>query len=44
MPIKRFAKPVEVSKIAAFLASDETSYCTGTEVVIGGGILTGAGY
>ena len=44
MPIKRFAKPVEVSKVAAFLASDDTSYCTGTEVVIDGGILTGAGY
>ena len=44
MPIKRFAKPVEVSRVAAFLASDETTYCTGTEFVIDGGILTGAGY
>jgi 3alpha(or 20beta)-hydroxysteroid dehydrogenase len=44
LPIKRFADPAEVSKVAAFLASDETSYCTGTEVVIDGGILTGAGY
>ena len=44
MPIKRFAKPVEVSQVAAFLASDEASYCTGSEFVVDGGILTGAGY
>ncbi|MGE5292346.1 MAG: glucose 1-dehydrogenase [Micromonosporaceae bacterium] len=44
MPIKRFAKPVEVSHVAAFLASDEASYCTGSEFVVDGGILTGAGY
>jgi 3alpha(or 20beta)-hydroxysteroid dehydrogenase len=44
MPIKRFAKPVEVSRVVAFLASDEASYCTGSEFVVDGGILTGAGY
>jgi 3alpha(or 20beta)-hydroxysteroid dehydrogenase len=44
MPIKRFAKPIEVSRVAAFLASDEASYCTGSEFVVDGGILTGAGY
>ena len=44
MPVKRFAKPIEVSRVAAFLASDEASYCTGSEFVVDGGILTGAGY
>ncbi|MFC4115956.1 glucose 1-dehydrogenase [Nonomuraea zeae] len=44
MVIKRFAKPVEVSHVVAFLASDRTSYCTGSEFTIDGGLLTGAGY
>ncbi|UBU15469.1 glucose 1-dehydrogenase [Nonomuraea gerenzanensis] len=44
MVIKRFAKPVEVSHVVAFLASDRASYCTGTEVTVDGGLLTGAGY
>ncbi len=44
MPIKRLAAPLEVSKVAAFLASDDSSYCTGSEFVVDGGILTGAGY
>jgi 3alpha(or 20beta)-hydroxysteroid dehydrogenase len=44
MPTKRFAKPIEVSRVVAFLASDEASYCNGAEVVIDGGMLTGAGY
>lgn len=44
MVMKRFAKPVEVSHVVAFLASDKASYCTGTEVTVDGGLLTGAGY
>jgi 3alpha(or 20beta)-hydroxysteroid dehydrogenase len=44
MVIKRFAKPVEVSHIVAFLASDRASYCTGSEFTVDGGLLTGAGY
>ncbi|MBO3746655.1 glucose 1-dehydrogenase [Streptosporangiaceae bacterium NEAU-GS5] len=44
MVIKRFAKPVEVSHVVAFLASDRASYCTGSEVLVDGGLLTGAGY
>jgi 3alpha(or 20beta)-hydroxysteroid dehydrogenase len=27
-----------------FLASDEAGYCTGSEFVVDGGMLTGAGY
>lgn len=44
MVIKRFAKPVEVSHVVAFLASDRSSYCTGSEFTVDGGMLTGAGY
>ncbi|WP_327086649.1 glucose 1-dehydrogenase [Nonomuraea sp. NBC_01738] len=44
MVIKRFAKPVEVSHVVAFLASDHASYCTGSEFTVDGGLLTGAGY
>ncbi|WP_424535378.1 glucose 1-dehydrogenase [Sphaerisporangium viridialbum] len=44
MVIKRFAKPVEVSHVVAFLASDRSSYCNGSEFTVDGGLLTGAGY
>jgi 3alpha(or 20beta)-hydroxysteroid dehydrogenase len=44
MVIKRFAKPIEVSHVVAFLASDRASYCTGSEILVDGGLLTGAGY
>lgn len=44
MVIKRLAKPVEVSHVVAFLASDRSSYCTGSEFTVDGGMLTGAGY
>ncbi|WP_157253451.1 glucose 1-dehydrogenase [Nonomuraea typhae] len=44
MVIKRFAKPVEVSHLVAFLASDRSSYCTGSEFTVDGGLTTGAGY
>ncbi|MEV4379543.1 glucose 1-dehydrogenase [Streptosporangium sp. NPDC049644] len=44
MVIKRFAKPVEVSHVVAFLSSDRASYCTGSEFTVDGGLLTGAGY
>lgn len=44
MVIKRLAKPVEVSHVVAFLASDRSSYCTGSEFTVDGGLLTGAGY
>ncbi|NUR91412.1 MAG: SDR family oxidoreductase, partial [Nonomuraea sp.] len=44
MVIKRFAKPVEVSHVVAFLASDRSSYCTGSVFTVDGGLTTGAGY
>jgi 3alpha(or 20beta)-hydroxysteroid dehydrogenase len=44
LPIARFAEPVEISRLVAFLASDESSYSTGSEFIADGGILSGPGY
>ena len=44
IPLGRFGQSVEVSRLVAFLASDDSSYCTGTEFVADGGILSGPGY
>jgi 3alpha(or 20beta)-hydroxysteroid dehydrogenase len=44
MPLARFAEPVEVSRLVAFLASDDSSYSTGSEFLVDGGILSGPGY
>jgi 3alpha(or 20beta)-hydroxysteroid dehydrogenase len=44
MPIPRLAEPVEISRLVAFLASDESSYTTGAEFVADGGLLSGPGY
>lgn len=40
-PFKRFGRPVAVAAIAVMLASDETTYITGTEVNIDDGLLAG---
>jgi 3alpha(or 20beta)-hydroxysteroid dehydrogenase len=44
MPIPRLAEPIEVSRLVAFLASDESSYSTGSEFLADGGMLSGPGY
>ena len=44
MPLSRFAQPVEISRLAAYLASDDSSYSTGSEFVADGGLLCGPGY
>jgi 3alpha(or 20beta)-hydroxysteroid dehydrogenase len=44
LPIQRFGKPREISRLVAFLASDESSYSTGGEFVADGGLLSGPGY
>ena len=42
VPLQRIAKPIEIAYGALFLASDESSYMTGSEMVIDGGVTAGA--
>ncbi len=36
-PLQRLGKPADIASAALFLASDESSYITGAELVIDGG-------
>jgi 3alpha(or 20beta)-hydroxysteroid dehydrogenase len=40
IPMKRMGRPEEVGKVVAFLASDDASYMTGTEIFVDGGAVT----
>ena len=39
VPLGRIGQPEEVAKLALFLASDESSYSTGSEFVVDGGLM-----
>ncbi len=43
-PLKRFGKLKEITSAAVFLASDDSSFVTGTEVTVDGGFLASAGF
>ncbi|HLV94564.1 MAG TPA: SDR family oxidoreductase [Candidatus Acidoferrales bacterium] len=42
-PLGRIGTPEEVAELAAFLASDKASFCTGGDYLIDGGLLAGIG-
>jgi NAD(P)-dependent dehydrogenase (short-subunit alcohol dehydrogenase family) len=39
VPMGRFGEAEEIAKAALFLASDDSSYITGTDFMVDGGIL-----
>ena len=39
IPLKRFGQPKEIAKAAAFLASDDSSYMTGADMLIERGLI-----
>jgi 3alpha(or 20beta)-hydroxysteroid dehydrogenase len=44
LPIARIGRPEEMAQLALFLASDESSYCTGAEFIADGGMLAGSSF
>jgi 3alpha(or 20beta)-hydroxysteroid dehydrogenase len=42
--LKRMGRPEEVASVVAFLASDDASYCTGSEFLVEGGVMASVGF
>jgi NAD(P)-dependent dehydrogenase (short-subunit alcohol dehydrogenase family) len=41
VPMRRWADPDEIGRVAVFLASDLASYVSGAQIVVDGGYLVG---
>jgi 3alpha(or 20beta)-hydroxysteroid dehydrogenase len=44
IPLGRIGQPEEIAHVSLFLASDESSYVCGAEIVVDGGMITGQYY
>ena len=44
VPLKRAGRPDDIAHLSVFLASDESSFCSGSEFVIDGGVMTHIGW
>jgi NAD(P)-dependent dehydrogenase (short-subunit alcohol dehydrogenase family) len=42
VPLGRRGSPADVARLVRWLASDESSYLTGAEIVVDGGLTAGA--
>ncbi|GGP14715.1 SDR family NAD(P)-dependent oxidoreductase [Oceanobacillus neutriphilus] len=41
IPLRRLGQANDIAQVAAFLASDESAYCNGAEIVVDGGLTLG---
>jgi 3alpha(or 20beta)-hydroxysteroid dehydrogenase len=44
VPLKRMGTAEDIADTVAFLASDESSYVNGAEIVLDGGVTAGVGF